>query len=118
MSSKRRTFPGGALRTLVIFASSFWLAAVGNAFAASYPERPIKLIVPWAAGGDTDSIYRVFAPLLQKQLGQPVIIANVGGASGTVGEREASKAPPDGYTIFAPHDYVHSVYFAGLTDIK
>jgi tripartite-type tricarboxylate transporter receptor subunit TctC len=118
MSSKRRTFPGGALRALVIFASSFWLAAAGNAFAASYPERPIKLIVPWAAGGDTDSIYRVFVPLLQKQLGQPVIVANVGGASGTVGEREASKAAPDGYTVFAPHDFIHSVYFAGLTDIK
>lgn len=117
MSSKRRTFPGGALRAL-IFAGSFLLAAAGNAFAASYPERPIKLIVPWAAGGDTDSIYRVFVPLLQKQLGQPVIVANVGGASGTVGEREASKASPDGYTIFAPHDFIHSVYFAGLTDIK
>jgi tripartite-type tricarboxylate transporter receptor subunit TctC len=86
--------------------------------ASNYPDRPIKLIVPWAAGGDTDSIYRSFAPLLQKYLGQPVVVANVNGASGTVGEREAANAAPDGYTIFAPHDYVHSVYYAGLTDIR
>lgn len=118
MLSKHRTFPGGILRALVISASAFFLVAADNAFAANYPERPIKLIVPWAAGGDTDSIYRVFAQLLQKQLGQPVVVANVSGASGTVGEREAAKAPPDGYTIYAPHDYIHSVYFAGLTDIK
>jgi tripartite-type tricarboxylate transporter receptor subunit TctC len=94
------------------------LAVASQAFAASYPERPIKMVVPWAAGGDTDVIYRAFAPLLQKQLGQPVVVANVKGASGTVGEREASKAAPDGYTIFAPHDYIHSVYYAGLTDIR
>jgi tripartite-type tricarboxylate transporter receptor subunit TctC len=89
-----------------------------SGMAAGYPDRPIKLIVPWAAGGDTDSIYRSFAPLLQKYVGQPVVVANVKGASGTVGEREAADAGADGYTLFAPHDYVHSVYFAGLTDIR
>ena len=95
------------------------LALAPLALAASnYPDRPIKLIVPWAAGGDTDSIYRSFAPLLQKYLGQPVVVANVKGASGTVGEREAANATPDGYTVFAPHDYIHSVYYAGLTDIR
>ena len=93
-------------------------AAVAAADAASYPERPVKMIVPWAAGGDTDVIYRAFAPYFQKAFGQPVIIANVGGASGTVGEREAATATADGYAIFAPHDYVHSVYYAGLTDIR
>jgi tripartite-type tricarboxylate transporter receptor subunit TctC len=95
------------------------LALAPLALAASnYPDRPIKLVVPWAAGGDTDSIYRSFAPLLQKYLGQPVVVANVKGASGTVGEREAANATPDGYTVFAPHDYIHSVYYAGLTDIR
>jgi tripartite-type tricarboxylate transporter receptor subunit TctC len=53
--------------------------------AAEFPERPIKLIVPWPAGGDTDNIFRPLAPELQKHLGQPVVIANVSGASGTVG---------------------------------
>jgi tripartite-type tricarboxylate transporter receptor subunit TctC len=92
--------------------------AVASVSFAAYPERPIKMIVPWAAGGDTDSIYRSFAPLLQKYIGQPVVVANVKGASGTVGEREAANAAPDGYTIFAPHDYIHSVYYAGMTDIR
>jgi tripartite-type tricarboxylate transporter receptor subunit TctC len=91
---------------------------VSLAAAAAYPERPIKLIVPWAAGGDTDNIFRPFAPLLQKQLGQTVVIANVGGASGTKGAKEAKDAPPDGYTLYAVHDYIHSTYWAGVADVN
>src|SRR5512134_1969072 len=95
-------------RTLVSAAALVMATASGS--AADYPDRAIKLIVPWAAGGDTDLIFRPFAPLLQKYLGQPIVIANVGGASGTVGEREAAGAAPDGYTIYGPHEYIHSVY--------
>jgi tripartite-type tricarboxylate transporter receptor subunit TctC len=84
---------------------------------AAYPERPIKMIVPWAAGGDTDNIFRPFAPLLQKSIGQTVVIANVGGASGTKGAKEAKDAPADGYTIYAVHDYIHSTYWAGVADV-
>ena len=68
-------------------ATAMFLAVSGPSSAAGYPDRAIKLIVPWAAGGDTDLIFRPLAPLLQKYLGQPIVIANVGGASGTVGER-------------------------------
>jgi tripartite-type tricarboxylate transporter receptor subunit TctC len=86
--------------------------------AAGFPDRPIKLIVPWAAGGDTDNIFRPFAQAYQKALGgTPVIIANIGGASGVVGEREAKGAPPDGYTLFAEHDFIHSTYYLGMSDI-
>lgn len=92
--------------------------ALTGAARAEYPDRAIKLIVPWAAGGDTDVIFRPLANLLQKDLKQPVVIANVGGASGTVGEREAATAAPDGYTVFGSHDFIHSVYFGGMTDIK
>ena len=107
------------MRKFALLAIAALLPLAPLAFAASsYPDRPVKMIVPWAAGGDTDSIYRAFAPLLSKHLGQPVVVANVKGASGTVGEREAANAAPDGYTIFAPHDYIHSVYYAGLTDIR
>jgi tripartite-type tricarboxylate transporter receptor subunit TctC len=105
------------MRVALFLAMVALVWSAGSVFAA-YPERPIKLIVPWAAGGDTDVIYRAFVPFFQKHLGQTVVIANVGGASGTVGEREAANAPPDGYTIYAPHDYVHSVYYAGMTDIR
>ncbi len=85
---------------------------------AQYPDRPIKMVVPWPAGGDTDNIFRPFAVELQKAIGQPVVVANVGGASGTVGEREAKNAPADGYTLFAGHDYMHLVFYAGMTDIS
>jgi tripartite-type tricarboxylate transporter receptor subunit TctC len=88
------------------------------AAGAAYPERPIKLIVPWAAGGDTDNIFRPFAPLLQKQLGETVVIANVGGASGTRGAKEAKDSPADGYTLYAVHDYIHSTYWAGVADVN
>jgi len=88
-----------------------------NAYAA-YPDRPVKLIVPWAAGGDTDNIFRPFAPGLQKALGQTVVIANVGGASGTRGAKEAKESPADGYTLYAVHDYIHSTYYAGVADVQ
>ena len=85
--------------------------------SAAYPDRPIKMIVPWAAGGDTDNIFRPFAPLLQKHIGQTVVIANVGGASGTKGAKEAKDSPADGYAILAVHDYIHSTYWAGVADV-
>ena len=85
---------------------------------AAYPDRPIKLIVPWAAGGDTDNIFRPFSPLLQKHVGQTVVIANVGGASGTKGAKEAKDSPPDGYTLYAIHDYIHSTYYTGVSDVN
>jgi tripartite-type tricarboxylate transporter receptor subunit TctC len=94
------------------------LCAVANVQAA-YPDRPIKVIVPWAAGGDTDNIFRPFTPALQKALGgATVVIANIGGASGTVGAREAKNSPPDGYTLYAVHDYVHSTYYLGISDVN
>ena len=89
-----------------------------QAASAQYPERPIKMIVPWPAGGDTDNIFRPFAVELQKHIGQPVIIANVGGASGTVGAREAKNSLADGYTLYAVHDYIHLVHYAGITEVS
>jgi len=85
---------------------------------ADYPDRPIKLIIPWAAGGDTDVITRVFANQLQKQLGQTVVSTNVTGASGTVGAREAKGSPPDGYTIYSVHDYIHGTYYTAISDVN
>jgi tripartite-type tricarboxylate transporter receptor subunit TctC len=102
---------------LSLAAVAAWTLAT-PAEAQQYPDRPIKMIVPWAAGGDTDNIFRPLAPLLQKHIGQTIVIANVTGASGTVGAREAKGAPADGYTIYAMHDYIHLVHYSGLTDVS
>ncbi|TAK42902.1 MAG: tripartite tricarboxylate transporter substrate binding protein [Betaproteobacteria bacterium] len=102
-----------AMKRIVLVA----LALLPLVAQSQYPDRPIKLIVPWAAGGDTDNIFRPFAPLLQKHIGQTVVIANVGGASGTKGAKEAKDSPPDGYTLYAVHDYIHSTYYTGVADV-
>jgi tripartite-type tricarboxylate transporter receptor subunit TctC len=104
-------------RFLSLAVSLSLVLLAGSAVFAAYPERPIKLIVPWAAGGDTDAIFRPFVPHLQKHLGGTVVIANVTGASGTVGAREAKNAPPDGYTIYSVHDYIHTTYHTGVADV-
>ena len=93
------------------------LAFVSGSVFAAYPDRPIKLIVPWGAGGDTDVIYRAFQPFFQKHLGGTIVIANIGGASGTKGAKEAKASPADGYTIFAVHDSIHSTYWTGVADV-
>ena len=106
------------MRILSAAIAGIALFAFGNAQAA-FPDRPIKMIVPWAAGGDTDNIFRPFAPAMQKALGgTTVVIANIGGASGTVGAREAKGSPPDGYTLYAVHDYIHLTYYTGMSDVS
>jgi len=93
-------------------------ALAASAAAGQYPDRPIKMIVPWAAGGDTDNIFRPFAQGYQKHLGQTVVIANVGGASGTKGAKEAKDSPPDGYSLYAVHEYIHLTYYTGVADVQ
>lgn len=76
------------------------LAGSAAAFAqGSYPERPITFIVPNAAGGAADNLARSFAEELSRQLGQTLIVENVGGASGAIGAQRVLRAAPDGYTL-------------------
>jgi tripartite-type tricarboxylate transporter receptor subunit TctC len=80
------------------------LLAGGTALAqADYPERTITMIVPFAAGGPTDTVGRLVAEAMSKNLGQQVIIENVGGAGGTLGAARVAKADPDGYTVLMYH---------------
>jgi tripartite-type tricarboxylate transporter receptor subunit TctC len=74
-------------------------AALPMARAQSYPNKPIRVIVPYAAGGATDVIARVFGDRLSARLGQPVLIDNRAGAGGIVGTDNVAKATPDGYTL-------------------
>jgi tripartite-type tricarboxylate transporter receptor subunit TctC len=82
--------------------------------AQEYPSKPVRLVVPWAAGGSTDSIGRILSAKLAEYTGQQWIVDNRGGATGTIGHAFAAKAPPDGYTLLlgtnstfaiAPHLY-------------
>jgi tripartite-type tricarboxylate transporter receptor subunit TctC len=70
----------------------------------AWPDRPIRLIVPWAPGGSTDTIARLFQARLAAILGQPVVIENRGGASGAIGAAEAARAPADGSTWMFQYD--------------
>ena len=69
------------------------------AFAADYPDRPVRLVVPFAPGGNADLTGRIFGEALAKRLGQQVVIDNRGGAGGAIGAEQVAKAAPDGYTI-------------------
>jgi tripartite-type tricarboxylate transporter receptor subunit TctC len=75
------------------------LALATGAAVAEYPERPITLIVPWAAGGGTDATGRIIATMLEQRLGQPVNVVNRTGGGGIVGHEEIKAAEPDGYTL-------------------
>src|SRR5580692_10265837 len=92
------------------------LPAVSHiAWAQSYPSRPITIVVPFPAGGPTDSLTRVLAERMKGSLGQPVIIENVTGAGGTIGVGRVARAAPDGYTVSIGHWQTHVVNGATYT---
>jgi tripartite-type tricarboxylate transporter receptor subunit TctC len=84
------------LLTLVIVSSALPLAAAAQ---GSYPDKPVKLIVPFPPGGNVDLSARILAPALAKELGQPVVVENKAGAGGTLGLDAVAKSAPDGYTL-------------------
>ena len=79
------------------------LGISGAAIAQQFPTKPITMIVPFSAGGPTDTVARAVAASMQQDLGQTVVVENVGGAGGTIGARRAAGSDPDGYTIFMHH---------------
>lgn len=92
----------------MIFKSLFAATAVAATLFASsayaeYPERTITMVVPFSAGGPTDTVARLVAESMSKDLGQQVIVENVGGAGGTLGAGRVATSDPDGYTILLHH---------------
>lgn len=99
-----------ALATLVACHAA---VLTGAAKAQSYPSRTITIVVPYPAGGPTDTIARVMAERLNAPLGQPVIVENVTGAGGSIGTGRVARAAPDGYTLSIGHNQTH--VFNGAT---
>lgn len=101
--------------TLVLAATSVFVLSQGSAYAqAPYPNRPIKLIVPYAAGGTVDVFARIVTPSLEAKLKQPVVVDNVPGAGGAIGVNKGVKSTADGYTIVM--GIVSDVVLAPLTE--
>lgn len=118
-SYSRRAVVGGLAALTAL--SMVGISAPALAQAADYPNKPIRLIVPFPPGGSTDMVGRLVGNLLAERLGQSVVVENRGGASGTIGSNTAAKADPDGYTLVlsgvGSHAIGYSLYPAmGYTD--
>src|SRR5512140_809608 len=104
-------------RLLPLLALAVVAAAAAPARAA-YPDRPITMIVPFAAGGPTDVVARIVAEHMGRTLGQQIVVENVAGAGGTTGSVRAAQAAPDGYTIEMGHMGTHGAAPAVYPDLK
>ena len=85
------------------------VAAVGAAQAQGYPNKPVRVIVPYPAGGTTDIIARVAAQQLSERLKQPFVVENKAGANGAIGSVEVARAPADGYTLLMGTASTHGI---------
>jgi tripartite-type tricarboxylate transporter receptor subunit TctC len=99
---------GNSMRATTFVAAAVLLAAAAPAQAQQYPQRPISLIVPFAAGGPTDVLARVLGQHMSQTLGQSIVVEDVTGAGGTIGSARAAKAAPDGYTLVMGNTGTHA----------
>src|SRR5437660_10684680 len=93
------------VKTLVLL----FAVAPALAWAQDYPGKPVRMVVGFPPGGGTDVVARILAPKLSELLGQPVVIENRPGATGTMAAAMVAKSPPDGYTIMMGHVSVNAI---------
>ena len=103
------------MKKLVAVALTMFLATVADARGDSYPSRPITIVVPFPAGGPTDTLGRILAERMTVTLGQSVIIENPTGAAGTIGTGRVARSAPDGYTTILGHWQTHVINGATYT---
>ena len=94
-----RTRRAGRLAAIIALALLASVAVSVPVAQAAYPERPVRIVVPFPAGGTTDIVARIVGQRLSERLGQPFVIDNRSGASGNIGTQAAASAAPDGYTL-------------------
>lgn len=92
--------------------------AGGAALAQQYPAKPIEMVIPWPPGGRTDTMVRMLAPFLEKELGQPVVVVNKVGGGGLTGMAFIKAAPPDGYVISSGGVALSGMQYQRKTDIS
>ena len=105
-------------RRVLLLAAALALVGSGAVAQARWPERPITMIVPFAAGGPTDVVARIVGDHMSRTLGQQIVVENVSGAGGTTGITRAAQAAPDGYTIMMGHMGTHGAAPALYPNLK
>jgi tripartite-type tricarboxylate transporter receptor subunit TctC len=108
---------GAIMKTTVILLAAVAMLFAGAALAA-YPERPLTMIVPFAAGGPTDVVARIVGEHMSRTIGQQIVVENVAGAGGTTGITRGFQSTPDGYTIMMGHMGTHGAAPALYPNLK
>lgn len=101
----------------LLVSAALALVATGSVAMAEYPDRPVTIIVPWGAGGGTDTIIRIFSTAFEETMGQPINVVNRDGGSGVVGHAAIAQARPDGYTLGACTPEMTYFKAIGLADL-
>jgi tripartite-type tricarboxylate transporter receptor subunit TctC len=105
-------------KRVLVLAAALGVAAASAHAQGNYPQRPVTMIVPFAAGGPTDVIARIVGDHMSRTLGQQIVVENVVGAGGTTGITRAAQAQPDGYTIMMGHMGTHGASPALYPNLK
>jgi tripartite-type tricarboxylate transporter receptor subunit TctC len=103
------------MKLVLLVAAALVAGTVGDAQAQAFPSRPVTLVVPYPAGGPTDTLARILADHMKGTLGQTVIVENVSGAGGSIGVAKVARSAPDGYTLSIGHWNTHVVLGATMS---